>query len=443
MAKTSVVSQLVPFAEVFWLQSNNERSEIGDVSKLRESLSEHGWVDHYPANVVEIQTDDDLSPDDKTQGKKSEQAIAMEERKARWDALKASTTPADAVERQVFERLFVRDGKLIVPKYSGNSAFRRSSCYLAAMVDRFGKSHIPADDRVRDMIPVCVKTYANEVEKIIDQQLENELQGVGTEKISDRDKLKIAKKLYYAGYRETNLRQLYTATTGQKLFGIVRCSDYWPNLKIYDRFMKDSTDADYIPFGPVRHDELIKLNNRKEADDKRKEGRPLTPKEREFEPLSEAEVAQYFADKKAGSGGNAPKIMKKSDIDTNAKQNGVHFFRVAFKSVYDDNLGMMAPYLIHSDALNLHKKLIDDGAAEIAAAALTLANENAKVLSAVNAALARMTADEVLAVLHAGIQSKTGANPVVPPVAPPTEPVAPPTEPAPAQSGKKKPAGAK
>lgn len=365
----NVVAQLIAFALVFWKKDNNWRSKgnYGKPDEIRNSLAERGWVQHYAVSVCPITEE--------------ERKEALAERTERWAALKAATTPDAAVERQVFERLYVdpKTNKLHVPQYSGNAGFRRASVFESAMVQRFRDGSIPDSEKILDQIPVSIKEYGEEAERIIDQQLENELQNVGNLKMDDNDKIRITKKLYDLGKPQVYIRKLYTSTTGQKMFGICEANNKWPALKVYDRLFLEATDASQIPIKAIRHDAITKIVNRHDADLKRSKGLPLTDKERSYEPITEVEVSNYFRDLKAVGAVNLPKMMDRKNVEAGAKQNLVEFFRVAFSSVEDNAQGPMVPYMGHAEALNLHKKLIDAGKGDAALAALKLLDSGIQV----------------------------------------------------------------
>lgn len=409
--KTAPLSISTLFATVFWFKPNNWRSDYGsadNLAKLQTSLADRGWVENNAVSVCPIQKDEDLPESERKAGKKSEYAICMEERFTRWEALRNATNPDAAKELTVFEKLYVRDGKLIEPRYSGNAGFRRASVYEKAMLQRFNNPDVPDADKIRTNVPVVVKDYdGDEAARIIDQQLENELQGVGTEKIADKDKLRVAMKLFRMGKREIYLRQLYTATTGQKLFNICLLDFYWPSLKVYDRINLPATADEYIPYAPLKHSDLIKLNNRKEADDKRREGRKLNDKERGMEPLTEEEVAKYLNDAKEGlTKGNDPKIMPKKEIESIAQRNAVEWIRASFKAVMEDNTAELNRYVDYADQINLHKTLIDSGNHAVAFTALQIAHSVPDVINLMSEAMVILNEDELRAVVTAAMQSK-------------------------------------
>lgn len=386
MAKHQTHAILVLFATVFWKPSNNFRSlsGFGKMDDIRNSLAERGWVDSYPVVVCPI-TEIELKE-------------CMEERQAKWDTLKAATTPEAAVERQVWEKLFLKDGKLVKPEFSGNAGFRRASVFLEAMVQRFrAKPEGDESNEITGLVPVIQKDYEDETERIIDQQLENELRNVGTVEVPALDKLRATKRLFDLGCREIKIRRLYPSSTAQKLFGICMSDHNWPDLKIYSRFFLPTDDGAHIPFGPVRHDVLISMNNRKEADDIRQEiakdptmtKKVLNDKQKAMPPITAEEVSNYFSDsKKKSDSGSESKIMAKKDIEQVSKTNAVDFFKVAAAAVMENKVTPMVAYLDHAESLNNHKKLIDGGKGSSAAAALLMAKDHDDLLKMVRGALA-------------------------------------------------------
>lgn len=409
---------LAPFAFIHWTKKHNAREEYGDTKALQESLAQRGWVDLNTILVCPIQTDKDLSENDKAAGVKSEQAIALEERETLWTTLKSSSSPDKLVERAVFERLFVKDGKLIVPQYSGNAGFRRASVFFNAMVDRFKDTDVEDSEKIKDAIPVLVRDYRDangrpdEGMRIVDQQIENEMQGIGTKSLSDKEKLRITKKLYDMGKRQVYIRQLYKSTTGQKLWNLVLADAYWPNLSIYERCQRDDKDADQIPLSKVRQDQLAKFNNRFEADEKRKAKKELSERELSMEPVKEQEVADYLNSLRAGGPPTPRPLMKRPDIEAQAKQNVIQWFRLPMTAVLDSSIEGMTKYLPHADALNLHKQLIDEGRGDVSLTALKLVSAHPQVISLMRDALALLTVDELVASVRATVSGKQKATAV-------------------------------
>jgi hypothetical protein len=406
-SKTTPNSILVAFAIVYWNPKDNHRSQDNygnetQKSATKESLADKEWVANYPVPVYAIDEE----------GKKA----CLAERTLQWEELKKATSPDGLVQKAVFERLYLDEkGKLVEPQYYGNAGFRRASQYFPAMVERFKR-----EQAIGGLVPVIVKHYESKAERLIDQQLENELQGVGSVPMTMLDRLRVTKELFEEGCLEVAVRKLYTATTGQKLFGICVLDRYWPKLRVYDRLFLPADHVDYIPINKLRHDALVQMNNRKEADDKRKAGRPMTDKERGMTPIDEAEVEKYLSDqKKAGEEGQS-KMMSKKDIEQGSKTHRIGFVKAGLQSVIDNSMAAIAPYLAFSDSLNLHKELIDTGRGVQAAAALLLCSTNDSAITAMQKAKDAGKLEDALKAVDAVLNPSAPA-PVAPPasVAPP------------------------
>jgi len=359
-AHNAVASILALFATIAWREKNNFRGEAnyGDSNEIRNSLATYQWVADNPVPVTTIT--------------EAEVTAELAERQAKWATLKGYTnaTPDQLVELQTFEHLYteVKEGStertLIVPTRSGNAGFRRARNFFAAMVQRAKERAKPenADLTIHGLVPVRFTEYATNADRIIDQQLENEMQGRGTVKMVDLDKLRVTKALFDEGCKEVQIRQLYSSSTGQKTFGICMADANFPELTIYPRFLLPSDAPGYIPWGPVRGADLVKINNRYEADRKRKEGLPLKNDERGLEPLAPGEVAEWFSDKaKTAGDGNASKSMKKTDMEAGSKNHKLLAVRKVFDSVLGNTQANLKPLMDYAEPMNGITQLILDG----------------------------------------------------------------------------------
>lgn len=352
--KQTVLATLCQVALIFWNEIRNERKDYGDekdTNGTRNSLATYQWM---PDNSIPV-----------TAITESEMVACMAQREATWDTLKKATTPEAAVRKIVWEAMYVKDGKLIKPEYSANAGFRRGRLFVDAMVQRFSQSDQNVKDgkeklEISGLIPVRPVVYANEIERIIDQQLENELQNIGVKQITDIEKLRTTKKLFDLGCREVEIRRLYSSSTGQKAFALCLANQNWPALDIYNRFFLEPTHPDRIPWKPIRAPEVSKLNQRFEAQRKAKENLPLSKDERGLPEITEKEVDDFFRDKAKGVGtGNASKIMPKTDIENLSKRNKLALVRKAADSVLHDVDHNLAKYMDHADGLNAAVDLID------------------------------------------------------------------------------------
>lgn len=340
------------FAEVYWNPAKNRRDKesygtTGQATELRESLRDKGWIVINPAFVYPM-----------SQADKDE---CLKERQTKWDALKDTTKAENLHPLHVFESLYTVDGKgkkLIEPKFNGNSGFRRHGQYFDAQLERYTRG-----DEILTTVPVVVKHYKDEVDRIIDQQLENEIRSVGVCEIPDLNKLRIVRGLYEMGVIENRVRELYKTTMAQKLYGICRADNLWPELKIYDRFfITDTNNPDFIPFSKPSHKEIIPLNNRTIATRKRENNEPLTQFEKELPNITQEEVDKYFRDCRTGSqSGNEKKIMPKTEIKGLAEQHKIDLVKMASKAVYDNDTSPLYNLMEHADSLNSVTKMVNDG----------------------------------------------------------------------------------
>lgn len=357
MAKSQQVSSiLVPVALIAWREVNNFRGQdnYGEANEIRNSLATYGWNPDNPIAVGGVGTD---------RISEADQTAELEKRETEWAALKAATTPEAAVELKVFEMLYVKDGKLIKPEYSANAGFRRGRTYFGAMVQRFREA---ASGRagtenmtINGLIPVRPTVYDTKADLIYDQQLENEMQGKGTVRMSDKDKLRVSKALFDEGCREVDIRKLYSSSIGQKTYGICRANENWAELNIYKRLVEyKSEHPDFLKLGPQRGPVLVKLNNRFEAQRKIKENLPLKPDERGLPPIDAKEVDDALR-AASNAEGNDTKMMSKTDITDAAKGNKVHLFRSVFDSVEGNTQANLQRYLPYAEGLNIVKELMD------------------------------------------------------------------------------------
>lgn len=356
MAKHETVAILLPVALLAWLPKNNYRKNYGDEAlnmKLKTSLREHEWVQDNPIPVREIKPD--------------ELAEEMKRRQDKWEVLKTTQVPGAGDERKVFETLYVnpKTNKIIEPEYSANAGFRRAGNYFAAMVERFRDKAKPemASYEITGRIPARVAVYKNRIEEIIGQQLENEMQGVGTKKMEDLEKLRVSKDLYDEGCKEIDIRRLYnTSSTAQKLFGICQVDHNWPELNFINRFYLDPKDSDFLAWGPVRAADLLKFNKRFRAQQKIADKLSLTPDERGLPEVNADEVDLFFRNKSKGVGeGNAPKIMAKADIESLSQNNKLRLVEKTASAVLHNSAEHLKRYMAHSDSLNGAVELIDNG----------------------------------------------------------------------------------
>lgn len=408
---------LVPFAAIAWIAENNMRDDYGDTKQLRESLAMRGWNPDNPIpGVIDPKSVGALTTD---QIKKE-----LAKRKRAWDSFKAeatkkdekgedASTPTAKTQLRVFEELYLDEKKeLITPHISANAGFRRglgaksdefTSTYFSAMCDRADSKDENQAKDVRKEIPVRPAFYENEAQRLIDQQEENELQGKGTKRMENLEKLKTTYRLFKVGAREVDIRRLYTDTTGQKTYAICLADQNWPNLKIYERFFKKSDHPDFIPWGPVRHDKVVNLNRRAHSMYLQANALPITKAFSGLEPISENEVDSFFRDlaRNSTKGGNEIKMMEKSVIKSIAQNHPVQAMKDFANAVVAGSEASLQPLVQAAPVLNAVTDMVKSNKTKVAENVInaTKTGEEAMVLAAELVNHGR--ADEVLIALKA------------------------------------------
>lgn len=427
----AAIAVLMKFGKVAWVEVNNYRKDYGDTNEIRNSLATREWSPDNPVPACPIT--------------EAEVKQVLAEREAQWKAFRdAPKTPKSIAQLTVFELLFTEENpdapgerKLIVPELSGNAGFRRARSYFDAMVQRFEAMAETnnADLKISGLVPIRPTTYKTEVDRILDQQNENEMQGVGTKRMDDLEKLQVTYDLFHKGAREVDIRRLYVSSTGQKLFGIVQCDASYPELKIFQRFFYDPSNLDWIKWGPIRHNEIGKINQRTEAQRKRNEGLPLKPDERGLDPITQEEVDNYFRDKSKNDGEPVAKMMAKKEIEAGAKNHKLLAARTVFDSVALNTPSVKLRTLMeHAEPINMVTQAVYDGKGNDLKPVAVAFNSDSNLLKDVSDLINAGRGAEVRAFVDSlkggSPAATTTPTPVAPEPAAPTAPAAT-SEPAP------------
>ncbi len=415
----STIAMLVHFAQVVWTLKLNyrDRERYGSFDAIRNSLAERGWSDQNPIPCSNPAEDWEVK-------------AALAERQKDWDtykdALKHQDNDENRAKLAVFIDLYTEpvdaekpDGerKLIVPIYSGNAGFRRSQAYFSAMVQRRRRKAddgMQVDTDTRIMIPIQPKVYPTLADRIYDQQLENELQGVGTVKMDPLDKLRVVKALKDQGWREAQVRSLYNqSTTVQKLYGIARANDNWPTLNIFQRFYLDPANPDFIPLSRVRHNEIVPYNVRFRAAQKRAEGLPLSEDEKAAEPFKDEygpdgkvtayEIDNYFRDlaaRERGDGTPQSRMLKKEEIKA-MLDSPVLAVRSAANHVYEGiEPKSMKAMVAFKDALNIPFDLVTSGKGELMEGIANAVKDHETLMADINKVIAAGKVNQLKAAVN-------------------------------------------
>ena len=245
MAKAlKIGKQDMHFGEIIVKKDLNSRpeSEYGDPKPIVDSMAYSGFSDNFNVNCFAA-TDEDA-------------AHEIEIRKAVLTKLEADSTRDDDARKMlpVMNRLWKDEkGHLVEPRVFNNMAFRRLTNYPQAMIQR---GATPVDDRGGDKavdvltsIPVNVKKYDSEYERVLDQLMENGANKQGTKDLSFLSKCRACLPLMNnPRIKEADIVNALGGVrgTGQKVYNLLivhmRCED----AKLLERGALDSKDANYL-----------------------------------------------------------------------------------------------------------------------------------------------------------------------------------------------------
>jgi hypothetical protein len=304
--------QMALFGEVHWFKPMNTRplkdygvADDSEVKEIVSSLAVNGWYDRQTVNVGPIDYNGF-----------GEIPNLLEKAMLEREHLLTHLAEQAEKDQNARDLLYVynkawrdADGKIIEPKFFGNMCFRRASVYVQAMVNRlkidqgmkFGPEEIPL------MIPVNVKVYQTEADRIDDQFIENERNSVGKKEVSFPAKVMASKILFEAGRNEAHFRKrIFKDGVGQKVFAILKLNAVCPDFKLLDRIQLDPTDPQYIPGQSLPPGELRNLYTNKES----KSGR-----------IPSVDEVQLKIDEILGNKGNKPKMAERGVIEGLRDQN--------------------------------------------------------------------------------------------------------------------------
>jgi len=340
MAKqnTPVASAIeTSIALIFWDPTRNDcravPSKADTLKELTESLS-YGW--NIAQGVVLAQEIDEVS--NKTGIDYVERCLSA--RQARWDELKADKSAEGPLTLSVWESIYVdsKSKKLIAPRYLANATFQRGSVIFDACLMAQKRS-----GAFKAVVPVAVRHYHDESERLFEQLDENEGKDTGRESISDNDRLRMGKRLFSLGHIENVFRLKFSSsTTGQKVFKLCKIDSLYPSLSILSRIMADPKSADYVPYGPIKQQDLGDLIRRSDS-------KTLKPGET---LVSVDDVANYFLGV-ANKSGNREKIMERKAIEGLRDNNSNPAVKMVAKAIIDNNLDVLMPLVDVSEGTQL------------------------------------------------------------------------------------------
>lgn len=346
MAKKNVphatAAMAVPVSALYWKESRNFSREKPSTERPKLiKLLTNGW--NFVLGAVPVQRIEEVS--------KKDGVDYVDERvkdlQAQWENLKKDRTPDGALRCQVFEEIYVKDGKIIAPQFMPNACFQRGLVFFDAMVRcraMAGKEGPDGTDgELRTMIPIMERTYESEADRLKEQVEENELKTEGAQPISDRDRIRTARKFVQLGKNQIFLRRCFKDTTGQKLWGVCQVDLLYPNAHLFDRLMLDEKDPDHVPYGPLKVTELnTMIRCRKQ----------VTCNVGETELTDEDITVRLNNVGKGGGKTSGGQIMKRDEIANMVTSNPVKIIQDCMDAVVSNNSDKILKYMPISTGLN-------------------------------------------------------------------------------------------
>ncbi len=341
-------------------------SEDPDTKALIESFRDRGYDPQYPCVVGPITKD------------QVKDAVAR--RNAEWlglqNALKLNGSPENAAKLAAFEFFYLTDKKKIIePEYLGCTGNRRSACIFEAGVQRLlltlkgGNERFPKDIEVNKHPEKVLKgleiyavseSFADDDARHIRQIAENTAKTEGFKELAPVEcLLQLRDGVETGRIKQTQLRDMFKAGTGQKMYGVLILNSRFPKLRVLERIMLPVANKDSIPWpklpqggsgesgAKVGFPTVLCRTNRVELDAYNNKMQKENPeKVRTF--MTETDVEAQIQAWKLGEG-NADKIMEKPLMKTIQSASSVKVVRDLFedvllnKKVAIDRLTAVAP----------------------------------------------------------------------------------------------------
>lgn len=273
----------------------------------------------------------------------------------KWEKLKADGKDA-LPALHVFETLRVHKGKLIQPKWMGISGNRRFSILDEVNLARYTAE--PSQPLIAK-VPVIERVFESEKDRLVAQMLENFGKMEGFARPTEKDMLLFGRLLLSKGGTQQDLRKAFTATTGQKVYGVLTLDARFPSVELVNRIIKlPEDDPRKLKYGPIPGAALPNLVLRSDKGELVKENaKRRTKGEPEFAPLT-VELLEEFVTGTKNRGTNEAKMMDKDSIKTIAEQNQNVVVKTAFQSIINRNSDLLNPYIAHADAFNALDSLV-------------------------------------------------------------------------------------
>ena len=232
-------------------------NEYGDVKPVIDSMAYGGFSDNFNVNcfaATEKEADEEI-----------------ELRKAIFLELESKVTRDDDARKMlaVLNRLYKDEkGHLVEPQVFNNMAFRRLSNYPQSMIQR---GALPADERggsdpaadVLPMIPINLKVYESDYDRIIDQLMENGLNKQGAKDLTFVSKCNACLPLMNnPRVKESDIVNALGGMrgTGQKVYNLLLVHMRCPDANLLVRGALDSKDARFLKLESPKYADWQKLH---------------------------------------------------------------------------------------------------------------------------------------------------------------------------------------
>jgi len=246
------------------------------------------------------------------------------------DGKRASIGGGDVLRS--WDQLFTKKGKVMVPSHGVVYAHRRWSVFsvVQALRAKMGLE-------IQQEVP-CEIILGSEQDRYERCLLENAKKKDGTRPVSFTDNLYGAYKMRSLGCSQNDLRKVWKAGTGQKLWRLLDLNAKFPEVKLLDKalageFNVEQTDKERLQ---------VLLNGKTDKET----GVVLAT------PAEEAKVLEYLANPK-GDNENAAKIASKEKIQNLSKHSPIILIKDTASAIVANDLASLAKYTDVAPDLNL------------------------------------------------------------------------------------------
>ncbi len=354
MAKHETLSVVVPFGQILWVRELNQARPSGNygtdaqLKQLRIDLAQQCWlkdVGHIAGEKLTPKTEWEIDGKMVPMSTYVSAEMELRENKRKLYESESKLNSDKAAKWAVFQRLFMKGGKLVVPTVVGITGNRRSSEFEAAMELRLSMKENPevkdsrqyTIDDIDDLVPINLDDFSNEEYRLSAQTRENDFKLRDFLPSSHVDRLLIVRRMLALGANQNKIRKTVSSDTmGVKLYFICLFNSLYRDLRIIERCQleEDKVPPDGLsnkvgsPMGPinitqVKHTVLQQFGQRRtpESTDEFNKSKAQRGKE-PVTVLTEEEVGEYFRDPTADSGPKEPKMLDKGGVKTMSEING-------------------------------------------------------------------------------------------------------------------------